>query len=62
MLRSKIWLVAVLLVGLWTMPTFAQTNTLEPLGIALEGYDYPYPVKFFPLKIEGQDLRMAYMM
>src|SRR5437764_11733935 len=33
----------------------------EPLGIALEDYDYPHPVKFFPLHIEGQDLRMAYM-
>jgi pimeloyl-ACP methyl ester carboxylesterase len=39
----------------------AQTATREPLGIALEGYAYPYPVKFFPLKIDGQDLRMAYM-
>jgi pimeloyl-ACP methyl ester carboxylesterase len=41
----------------------AQTPSAsrEPLGIALEDYDYPYPVKFFPLKIEGQDLRMAYM-
>lgn len=27
----------------------------------MEGYEYPYPVKFFPLTIEGQDLRMAYM-
>jgi pimeloyl-ACP methyl ester carboxylesterase len=33
----------------------------EPLGIAMEGYDYPYPVNFFDLKIEGQDLRMAFM-
>src|SRR3954454_2555985 len=39
----------------------AQTISSEPLGIALEGYAYPYPVKFFPLRIEGQDLRMAYM-
>ena len=33
----------------------------EPLGIAMEGYAYPYPTRFFPLKIEGQDVRMAYM-
>ncbi|MHA3773445.1 alpha/beta fold hydrolase [Verrucomicrobiota bacterium sgz303538] len=33
----------------------------EPLGIALEGYPYPYPVAYLPLNIEGQDLRMAYM-
>lgn len=39
----------------------AQPPAREPLGVALEGYSYPYPVKFFPLKIDGQDLRMAYM-
>ena len=33
----------------------------ESLGIALEGYDYPYPVQFFPLTIDGQDLTMAFM-
>ncbi len=32
-----------------------------PLGIALESYPYPWPVHFFPLTIEGQDVRMAYM-
>ena len=31
------------------------------IGIALEGYGYPYNVEFLPLTIEGQDLRMAYM-
>jgi len=33
----------------------------EPLGIALEGYPYPFPVKFLQVTLEGQDLRMAYM-
>lgn len=32
-----------------------------PLGIALEGYPYPYEVKLFPLRRRGQDLNMAYM-
>ena len=36
-------------------------NDTEPLGIALEGYSYPYPVKFHPLSYRGEDLRMAYM-
>jgi pimeloyl-ACP methyl ester carboxylesterase len=31
------------------------------LGIALEGYPYPWPVHFLSLKTEGQDVRMAYM-
>ena len=39
----------------------AQTSTLRPLGIGLEEIDYPYPVRFFDLTIEGQALRMAYM-
>jgi pimeloyl-ACP methyl ester carboxylesterase len=43
------------------MSAHALTASREPLGIAMEGYPYPYPVKFLPLKIEGQDLRMAYM-
>jgi pimeloyl-ACP methyl ester carboxylesterase len=31
------------------------------LGIGLEDIDYPYPVHFFDLTIDGQALRMAYM-
>ena len=34
---------------------------LPPLSISMEGYPYPYPVRFLPLTIEGQDLRMAFM-
>jgi hypothetical protein len=33
----------------------------EPLGIALEGFPYPYPVNLFPLSQEGERLRVAYM-
>jgi len=32
-----------------------------PLGIALEGLEYPFPVSFFPVKINGEELRVAYM-
>ena len=38
-----------------------QGADLRPLGIALEEIDYPYPVQFLDLSIEGQNLRMAYM-
>ncbi len=55
-MRRALWIFAF---GVACLPVFGQSR--EPLGIGLEGYDYPYPVKFFPLKIEGQDLRMAYM-
>jgi pimeloyl-ACP methyl ester carboxylesterase len=33
----------------------------EAMGIALEGFPYPYPVHFMPLTLEGEDLRLAYM-
>ncbi|WP_243302293.1 alpha/beta fold hydrolase [Geothrix oryzisoli] len=42
-------------------PVFAQAPVLEPLGLALENHPYPHPVHFFPVTVEGQDLRMAYM-
>src|SRR5215218_21498 len=38
-----------------------RVDAAEPLGIAMENYEYPYPVHFFPLQLQGQDLRMAYM-
>jgi pimeloyl-ACP methyl ester carboxylesterase len=56
LLGTILWLVAASAVAAEPAPALR-----EPLGIAMEGYDYPYPVKYFDLKIEGQDLRMAFM-
>jgi pimeloyl-ACP methyl ester carboxylesterase len=40
----------------------ASAGTAPPaLGIALEGFDYPHPVAFLDLTLEGEDLRVAYM-
>jgi pimeloyl-ACP methyl ester carboxylesterase len=39
----------------------SRARAVEPLGIAMEGYPYPFPVKQLPLQLEGQDVRMAYM-
>lgn len=39
--------------------TIAATDA--PLGIALEGFGYPYPVRFMPVTRDGEALRMAYM-
>jgi len=33
----------------------------EAMGVALEGFPYPYPVHFLPVSLEGEDLRLAYM-
>jgi pimeloyl-ACP methyl ester carboxylesterase len=40
---------------------FAQAPALQPLGIGLEGIDYPYPVQYFEFTNDNQLLRMAYM-
>jgi pimeloyl-ACP methyl ester carboxylesterase len=41
-------------------PASAESPS-EPLGIALEGYPYPFPVRFFPLTVEHHAVRLAYM-
>jgi len=38
---------------------FAQNA--PALNATLNGLDYPYPVKYLPLRLEGQPVRMAYM-
>ena len=42
-------------------PAATPQQAGEPLGIALEGFPYPYPVKMFDLAQDGEKLRMAYM-
>jgi len=39
----------------------AGQDPLEPLGVAMEGFPYPYPVEYLPLTMEGQMVKMAYM-
>ncbi|UOQ51312.1 alpha/beta fold hydrolase [Hymenobacter cellulosivorans] len=52
------FLSVLLLALLFTHPGLAQ-NTV--LNATLDGYEYPFPVKYLPLKLDGQALRMAYM-
>ncbi|WP_237390476.1 hypothetical protein [Fulvivirga sediminis] len=40
---------------------FSIAQNIKPLGIALEGYDYPYAVEYIHLDIQGESLQMAYM-
>jgi pimeloyl-ACP methyl ester carboxylesterase len=42
-------------------PQPAAAGEIQPLSITMEGYEYPRPVGYLPVAIEGQDLRMAYM-
>lgn len=39
----------------------AQPPEFRPLGATMDGYEYPFPVRYLPLAIEDHDLRMAYM-
>ena len=40
------------------LPTYAGA---EPLGAAMEGWAYPYPVQMLPFELEGRAVRMAYL-
>jgi hypothetical protein len=40
---------------------FAQDKRLKVSDIMLENVQYPFPVKYLDLKIQGHDLKMAYM-
>ncbi len=42
------------------VPGLAQTPP-SAFNATLDGYSYPFPVQVLPLKLEGQNLRMAYM-
>src|SRR5437868_3574875 len=33
----------------------------EPLGVGLEGFVYPYPVQYLSLRMDGVDVKMAFM-
>lgn len=60
--RTCIFSYLVLFAATW--PVSAQSDDRsepEPLGIAMENYDYPHPVAHLPLTIEGRDVRMGYM-
>lgn len=59
--RMAAELIGILSVIIILSPVVAKAEELKPLSISMESYEYPYPVDFLPLTIEGQYLRMAYM-
>lgn len=70
--RDRIYLVMVACIVVCSLiflppASFAQTarpvpeSSTAPLGIALEGMPYPYPIQFLNLTVEGQPVRMGYM-
>ncbi|TGD80646.1 alpha/beta fold hydrolase [Hymenobacter wooponensis] len=55
----KFLLVLLAFVGSFTAS--GQTTAPTAFNATLDGYEYPYPVKYLPLRLEGQAMRMAYM-
>lgn len=55
----KKFLVRLFLV--FSISGLAQEKNLEVTGIMMENVQYPFHVNYFDLKIQGQDLKMAYM-
>jgi len=49
-----------LLAALLLAATPAAAHHVEPLGIALEGYHYPYDVDFLPVQVGPHAARLAY--
>src|ERR1700759_3355802 len=40
---------------------FSKTDSLVPMGVCLENYTYPFPVKYISLSIQHEEIKMAYM-
>jgi pimeloyl-ACP methyl ester carboxylesterase len=62
--RRTLGIVASLLLA--SASVLAQTPApsyagAEPLGAAMEGWAYPYPIKMLQFEVEGRPVRMAYM-
>lgn len=59
MLRCLVAVALLLSSGIGLAQT--ATSEQEPLGVGLEGFAYSYPVQYVVLRLEGMDVRMAFM-
>jgi pimeloyl-ACP methyl ester carboxylesterase len=50
----------LLILLLWLATGAAQAEE-EPLGLGLEGFAYPHEVRYFPVEMYGEPVKMAYM-
>ncbi|SDB35317.1 Pimeloyl-ACP methyl ester carboxylesterase [Flavobacteriaceae bacterium MAR_2010_188] len=57
---NKLSFISILL-GIFFSSVSAQQDQLKWLDIELNNYDYPYAVESLQLKIQNQELKMAYM-
>jgi pimeloyl-ACP methyl ester carboxylesterase len=59
--RSLAFALSVAAALFWLAASVSPASPGEAMGIALEGFPYPYPVHFMAVTLEGEDLRLAYM-
>ena len=61
--RKQLLLLAATILLSAPAASFAQTasSDQEPIGIGLEGFVYPYPVQYLLLRMEGEDVKLAFM-
>lgn len=53
--------VLILLFFIGSINVIAQENKIAVTGLMMENIKYPFPVQEINLKVQGQDLKMAYM-
>lgn len=54
---------ALAVTAFWHVEASGQTasSDQEPIGIGLESFAYPYPVQYLLQRMEGQDVKLAFM-
>jgi len=56
-MKRFILLIAIIITSI----TSSYAQKIDTLSINLESVKYPFPVKYLPITVEGQDIKMAYM-
>ena len=61
--RGLLVALAVAVLAFWHNGSVAQTasSDQEPIGIGLESFVYPYPVQYLLQRMEGEDVKLAFM-
>ena len=52
-LHSRLIHLLVVALTLCMPAAHADQDSVEPLGVAMEGFQYPYPVEYLPLTMEA---------
>ncbi|MHA4893601.1 alpha/beta fold hydrolase [Pedobacter sp. PWIIR3] len=61
MFRKNLFQLSLAISLSFTLASTSFAQKADTISTTLEGVKYAYPVKYYPVRAEGQDLRMAYM-